>query len=158
MRYLEAPEFVDHDPSFVKIFLAGGITNCPDWQSTAALFFADYHNVTVMNPRRADFDLSDSNAAKQVHWEYEHLLIADVILFWFPADQVQPIALFELGRWTQIDEPKPVFVGVHEHYPRKIDVVFQLGLSRPEIHPLPSLRGVCQQVEEYLVEGKMIHE
>ncbi|WP_443041424.1 nucleoside 2-deoxyribosyltransferase domain-containing protein [Streptomyces sp. B21-083] len=36
-------------------------------------------------------------AREQTAWEYEHLRIADVILFWFRAEAVQPIALYELG-------------------------------------------------------------
>ncbi|MCC9711755.1 nucleoside 2-deoxyribosyltransferase domain-containing protein [Streptomyces sp. MNU76] len=51
----------------------------------------------VLNPRRDDFPACHVEAAReQTAWEYEHLRIADVILFWFCAEAVQPIALYEL--------------------------------------------------------------
>ncbi|MGV9758609.1 hypothetical protein ACWDUC_22645 [Streptomyces tricolor] len=34
---------------------------------------------------------------QQVTWEYHRLRAAEVILFWFCADAVQPIGLYELG-------------------------------------------------------------
>ncbi|MGW1171582.1 nucleoside 2-deoxyribosyltransferase domain-containing protein [Streptomyces sp. NPDC002550] len=52
----------------------------------------------VLNPRRERYPAGQAEAAReQIAWEYEHLRIADVILFWFCADAIQSIALYELG-------------------------------------------------------------
>lgn len=79
----------------------------------------------------------DAANRQQVHWEYEHLRGADIVLFWFPQDAVQPIALYELG--TVAAGAKPMVVGADATYPRKRDVIFQLALARPEVHVLDSL-------------------
>lgn len=54
----------------IKIFLAGGITNCPDWQSVLIDIIKDYkkdivENVVLYNPRRKNFPIGDPNAAEQ---------------------------------------------------------------------------------------------
>ncbi|WP_198655270.1 nucleoside 2-deoxyribosyltransferase domain-containing protein [Streptomyces geranii] len=57
----------------------------------------------VINPRRDDFPAGQVEAAReQTAWEYEHLRIADVILFSFCAEAVQPIALYALGAHAEV--------------------------------------------------------
>ncbi|MCP3757207.1 nucleoside 2-deoxyribosyltransferase domain-containing protein [Streptomyces sp. TBY4] len=117
-----------------SVFLAGGITHCPPWQSAAAVALADF---VVLNPRRTDFDVADpSQTDVQIAWEYRHLLLADLTLFWFPACDasltVQPITLYELGAAAATPDRRLV-VGADPGYPRRADVVTQLGLSRPDL-------------------------
>ncbi|MFE2344784.1 nucleoside 2-deoxyribosyltransferase domain-containing protein [Streptomyces sp. NPDC059431] len=117
-----------------SVFLAGGITHCPAWQPEAAAALARF---VVLNPRRADFDLSDpSQTDVQIAWEYRHLLLADVTLFWFPACDaaltVQPITLYELGAAAAVPARR-VVVGAAPGYPRRADVVAQLALARPDL-------------------------
>lgn len=114
------------------VFLAGGITGCEDWQQDARRHLAD-HDVTVLNPRRADFDVTKGDsAAQQVRWEYEHLHRAEVTLFWFPACDpsvtVQPIALFELGSAIAEYEARGrrFVVGADPTYPRRLDIELQI--------------------------------
>ena len=38
-----------------KLFLAGGITDCPDWQSVVIDKVKDIPNLTIYNPRRKEF-------------------------------------------------------------------------------------------------------
>jgi hypothetical protein len=110
-----------------SVFLAGGITGCPDWQAGAVRALAA-SRFTVFNPRRRA-GLADP--VEQIAWEYEHLRRADVVLFWFAAGQVQPIALYELGAMAVLG--KPLAVGADPGYPRRLDVTVQLGLARPEV-------------------------
>jgi len=131
MIYIEAPSVYQptddvHRPS---IFLAGGITGCPDWQQTVVDILSTADAV-VFNPRRADFPIGDPGAAaEQITWEYRALWDADLILFWFPAGQaLQPIALYELG--AHRDDYR-IVVGTDPGYPRAIDVRMQLKLARP---------------------------
>lgn len=133
MRYVEAP-YVVEDDGRPSIFLAGGITGCVDWQSTVRWYLEDAP-VTVYNPRREDFDVTRGDtAAQQVRWEYIHLHLADVTLFWFPASDpkvtVQPIALFELGVVLGGFDRRFV-VGADEGYPRREDIVLQLRNAFP---------------------------
>ena len=81
MKYIEAPFPVyDHrfDPNHemkVKnsVFLAGGITGCPDWQSDIVKMLSDT-DLTLLNPRRADFPIGDPDAAfDQIQWEHNAL-------------------------------------------------------------------------------------
>ncbi|WP_327304404.1 nucleoside 2-deoxyribosyltransferase domain-containing protein [Streptomyces sp. NBC_01298] len=135
MRYVEAPAVhrpAPGDPP--SVFLAGGITHCPRWQPEAARELADF---VVLNPRRADFDVSDpSQTDVQIAWEYAHLLRADLTLFWFPACDasltVQPITLYELGA-AAATPGRRLVVGADPGYPRRADVITQLSLSRPDL-------------------------
>ena len=113
-----------------SIFLAGGITGCPDWQNKVSRWLHG-HDVMVLNPRRDNFPLDDPSAAyDQIKWERTYLRNANVILFWFCAEAIQPIALFELGHWSSTH--KPLSVGCDPCYPRANDVIIQLGLARPD--------------------------
>ncbi|WP_099906338.1 nucleoside 2-deoxyribosyltransferase domain-containing protein [Streptomyces sp. TLI_171] len=146
-RYVEAPERYEPaagDPP--AIFLAGGITDCPDWQAEAAeLLLAD--GLVVLNPRRSDFPIGDPAAAPaQIAWEYRHLHLPQVLtLFWFPAEAVQPIALLEFG--AALDTPaRPLAVGAHPHYPRRLDVLHQARLARPALTVRDDLPAVLADV------------
>jgi hypothetical protein len=138
-RYVESPdEWSGGD--LAAVFLAGGITGCPDWQAEARRTMS---GVVVLNPRRADFPIHDPDAARgQIEWEYRHLHRARVVLFWFPAcESPQPIALYELGRHAALG--RPIAVGVEEGYIRAADVRIQLELARPDIRVFGSLGATC---------------
>ena len=141
-RYVEAPQEWDGDG--LGLFLAGGIRGCPDWQAQATNLLADT-DLVLLNPRRASFPIHDPSAAyEQIDWEYRHLRMATTRLFWFPAESICPIVLFELGAWTRTLEP--LFVATHPSYLRRQDVVIQTGLARPDVAVLDSLDALCEQV------------
>ena len=152
MKYIESP-FPIHDGRFdpnhemrVKnsVFLAGGITNCPDWQSDIVKMLVDT-DLTLLNPRRADFPIGDPDAAfDQIQWEHNALRAAENILFWFPCDTICPIVLYELGAWSMSD--KPIYVGVHRDYQRRQDVEIQTGLVRPDIKIVYDLQELAELV------------
>jgi hypothetical protein len=141
--YVECP--TDYGGGGPSLFLAGGITGCPDWQATMRALLAD-GPYTLLNPRRAAFPIHDPTAAEaQIAWEHAHLRKADAILFWFAAEQLQPIALYELGAWSMTQ--KPLFVGVHPDYARRQDVEIQTRLTRPEVIVAHTLESLAQQVK-----------
>ncbi|MBL1115310.1 nucleoside 2-deoxyribosyltransferase domain-containing protein [Streptomyces sp. 110] len=116
------------------LFLAGGITDCPDWQKTATAALEDL-DVTVFNPRRSSFPKHDLNAeAAQVGWEYQHLRRADLMMFWFPESPTshQPIALYELGMAAGQDAD--LVVGADAGYVRRTNMVAQLSHAREGLH------------------------
>lgn len=140
MTYIEAPE--EYTGAQPAIFLAGGITDCPDWQAEArALLTSDHW--AVLNPRRTDFPIHDpSAAADQIDWEYRHLARSDVILFWFAAGpSVQPIALYELGRHAALGAR--LAVGTDPGYLRRADVELQLGHARRDLVVFDGLAELC---------------
>lgn len=147
MRYIEAPHDYTPQPAEYGLFLAGGISGCPDWQSEACRQLADTELV-VFNPRRAAFALDDPwAAAEQIAWEHRYLRAAAAILFWFPDATLCPITLYELGAWSMTD--KPLFVGAAPAYQRRLDVVIQTGLARPEVAVVDSLDGLIGQVRAF---------
>jgi hypothetical protein len=129
--YVEAPE--EYDGGAPSVFLAGGITGVPDWQRYAAERLTGH--AVVLNPRRARFRLNDDAAhAEQVRWEHAHLARATVVMFWFPAVEVQPIALLELGAFAYAGlGAKHIVLGVDPAYPRCTDVHLQMGCARPDL-------------------------
>jgi Nucleoside 2-deoxyribosyltransferase like len=82
MKYIECPE--EYTGNDLSLFLAGGITGCPDWQKEILNLLQDTPLV-IINPRRADFDVNNpSMEQEQIHWEHRHLERAKMISFWFP--------------------------------------------------------------------------
>jgi len=123
MEYVVAPEIWERLRGQPSVFLAGGITGCPDWQREIAKMLVTT-NYVVLNPRR---NFRHMEAESQIAWEFQHLRKADVIAFWFCKDEIQPIALFELGAWSQQKDPA-VVIGIESGYRREQDVVIQMGL------------------------------
>ncbi len=127
MRYVEAPE--RYYTGEVSLFLAGGITNCPDWQQEMRELLKDL-DIVIFNPRRKDFPIGDPDAAfDQIKWEFEFLNRADIILFWFSRGSLNPIVLFEYGKWLMNTRNKlnykPLFIGIDPEYERRQDVELQ---------------------------------
>lgn len=147
MRYIECPQ--PYYPTFdddLSVFLAGGITGCPRWHDTATALLADYP-VIVLNPNRTHFPIDDPNAAdEQIRWEFDGLVKASGILFWFPdsGPVPQPIALYELGRYAALD--RRIAVGADPDYCRRTDVLVQLDLARPDITVRATLEETVQDM------------
>jgi Nucleoside 2-deoxyribosyltransferase like len=128
MEYVECPD--DEATSLrPKLFLAGGITGCPDWQAEVVTALHDVA-VCVFNPRRKHFDVNDKAATpQQIKWEYEKMRESTFLVFWFPAESLCPIALYELGRFNALKPDSSVLIGTHPLYSRQEDVVHQTALA-----------------------------
>lgn len=153
MKYIEAPE--KYYTGDVSLFLAGGITNCPDWQQEMRELLKDL-DIVVFNPRRKDFPIGDPDAEfEQIKWEFEFLDRADLILFWFSRGSLNPIVLFEYGKWlmntrSSATAYKPIFVGIDPEYKRKQDVEIQTSLENMHIYSRIkySLEDLANQIIE----------
>ena len=146
MIYIEAPS---NEAWYDKksVFLAGGITDCPQWQAELVKMLAN-SDLVLLNPRRENFPIDDPSAAKtQIQWEYEHLRDADAISFWFCKDTLCPIVLYELGAWSMTE--KPIFVGVEEGYARRQDVEIQTALVRPDVQIESSLEMLADSIRNW---------
>lgn len=72
----------------VDLFLAGGISNCPDWQSEVIKMLSET-DLSIANPRRPyGLEKTGDAAAKQIAWEHEMLRL--------------PCSGFLLGRYSRL--------------------------------------------------------
>lgn len=146
MRYFEAPdEYTPRQLEDTTVFLAGGITDCPDWQADMVRLLSGT-DLVLFNPRR--FIFRDPNLSnEQIKWEFEHLRLADRILFWFPHSppSVCPITLFELGYW--LGQNKPLAIGVEPGYVREDDVRIQTALIRPDVPIVSTLEDLAKVIQ-----------
>ena len=142
MNYIEALDTYDGQDK--SVFLAGGITGCPNWQAEIVELLNE-SALVLFNPRRANFPIHDPTASeKQIKWEHDYLRKASAILYWFPCETICPIVLYELGAWSMTD--KPIFVGVHPEYQRRQDVEIQTKFVRPEVEVVYSIKDLANQV------------
>jgi hypothetical protein len=146
---MQAVDYVECPDVYVpqgqrSVFLGGGVTNCPDWRADLRRALAGAPWV-LLNPRRAHMRVDDTSMThEQIEWEYAHLRLATAILFWFCKETLQPITLYELGAWSMTQ--KPLFIGVHPDYARRMDVLVQTRMARPEVHVVDSLEALAVQV------------
>ena len=145
MKYIECPE--THEGKETSLFLACGITNCPDWHKELIELLKDTY-LTLLNPRRKNFQENNPEIEEeQISWEFNHLKKASAVSFWFTKETLCPITLYELGK--QSTSNKPLFIGVHPDYSRKRDVEIQTKLIRPEINVVYSLNELAEQIKNW---------
>ncbi|MBV9446852.1 MAG: nucleoside 2-deoxyribosyltransferase domain-containing protein [Streptosporangiaceae bacterium] len=150
MIYVEAPSRIDTKGD--TLFLAGGISGCPDWQHEAVSMLRHTPYI-VLNPRRTAFPSGDRVAmSEQVAWEYSGLRAANVVVFWFPPSGLQPIALYELGAVTAMG--KPVSVGAHPQYCRRIDLELQLEAAQVSAKVCDTLDDTISRALQLLQEAR----
>lgn len=143
MKLITSPDTSKIQEEFsYKIFLAGGISGCPDWQTEFIKNFKDVDDsVILVNPRRIDFDINNpSMSGEQIKWEFDRIEESDAMIFWFPEETLCPITLYELGVATK--NKSRLYVGCHPNYKRKFDVVTQLSLCRPDVNVVFSLNDL----------------
>jgi hypothetical protein len=148
---VEAPE--EYDGPGPSLFLAGGITGTEDWQQILiGSLSGNALPLVLLNPRRKNYPWHDPTAAEaQIAWEYRHLRQATGVVFWFPAESLCPIALFELGGRVLVPE-QPLFVGTDPDYARRLDVEIQLKLARPEVTVVSDLAALGQQIQDWVTQ------
>ena len=113
MKILQSPEeyiFKEKEDK-ILIFLAGGITNCSNWQDSLIWHIKNYNHsidpdsdesigdILIYNPRRDDWNSawSHQQIREQIEWEQEKLEEADLIIMNILDDSKSPISLLELG-------------------------------------------------------------
>ena len=152
---ITSPELPNNsDINKEHLFLAGGISNCPDWQSEAIEILKNVKDLIIFNPRRKNFDISDTNVSKQqIKWEFDRLAESTIVLFWFPKETLCPITLFEYGKCLQkyfhlystiLDK---LYVGTHPEYARRFDIIEQTALEG-KITVYDNLSEMCTKIVE----------
>ena len=162
MIYVESPQIYHLAPK-PWVFMAGGITNCPDWQQDLRrLLESDEVPGSMLNPRRANFPIDDPNAARQqIEWEFHALNMANVFSVWFSAGpSPQPICMYELGRhlarWEEQDRYDrkrgagglEICIGVEPGYVREQDVRIQTELVTEYVEISTSLEEHAERIKE----------
>ena len=110
MKVIKPPQ--EYDPfeeTGISIFLAGSIemNTAENWQSEVEKRFSKYDHVTLLNPRRDDWDSTQEQSINnpyfhgQVLWEMENLYAASYIFMYFDPNTISPISLLELGALCQ---------------------------------------------------------
>lgn len=170
--YIEAPNYVEL-PRQPSIFLGGGISGCEDWQARATNILQRIEDITVVNPRRKDYNPNGGFdlVREQIRWEHHYLDKVHQVLFWFSSETIQPIVLFELGarlreyKWRRNQNPipdnlrpQPLFIGVDPDYARKWDVFIQssLEISPGTIHS--NLDSMLIEVTEFNTMYRRLHD
>src|SRR5690348_9015550 len=88
MRVIEAPNHAHIRPTEVSVFIAGGITDCPNWQQDVIRLFEENlgrSQVALLNPRRKNFPIERKSESKvQIEWEFDHNNFCPLQLIKFP--------------------------------------------------------------------------
>jgi Nucleoside 2-deoxyribosyltransferase like len=151
MVYVESPNKLHKklDEFCIRhsLFLAGGVSNCSDWQKEVVSRISDL-DVIVFNPRRISFDTTNSEVEKeQILWEFEMLHKASYISFYFCEETVCPITLYELGTWSRSN--KELIIAMDENYSRRRDVEIQISLIRPELKIFYGLNELIKEIRSH---------
>ena len=141
MRLIKAPEEFEYNSNDVKVFLAGGISNCEDWQSKVAEELQNEpDDLILIDPRSDKFDRDDDKAEiRQISWEFKMLEKCDIFSMYFcGSESVQPICMYELGRnivrmqnrFPTVDEwGHRIIITADPNYKRYKDVFIQGNLA-----------------------------
>ena len=123
----------------IKLFIAGGIRNCPPWQNELIeklqkderikeeIDEDEDIKIIILNPRCKEVPDEKS----QTKWEYDNLKKSDIISFWFSEGSQNPITLFEYG--SHLHNHIPLVVGCHPNYEKRNNVILQTELAKHEI-------------------------
>lgn len=125
-----APEPLPQRFDRIPVFIAGGISNCGDWQSEL-ICYIDTDEFDVINPRRdGDLDKTGDEARAQITWEHRGLEEAQIVLFWFPKESICPISLFEYGKMLEraCKDGIRIIAGCDPEYARAFDLRIQTEL------------------------------
>ena len=146
MKVITAPEQLDSN-NYISVFLAGGITDCPNWQNEVIEYLRYYEinnklDLIVYNPRRKFFDINKDDPEEQIKWEYNAINKADIFSMYFcNSESDQPICMYELGmRLGKIVENPHGFlsllngthntiISIEDGYKRTNDVIIQTRLA-----------------------------
>lgn len=102
MRVVTYPEKYDRKEGDIAVFLAGGISDCDNWQNVVIDYIkshAESHyldNLVILNPRGDESKILSFDE-KQV-WDFDNLNEADIVSFYFCKNATQSTSMYELGR------------------------------------------------------------
>ena len=132
-----------------KIFMGGGIGECPDWQREFIVEMNKIYNQTLV-----DYQLINPRwnyawtGFQQIQWEFNMLKNSDAIIMWFARGGQNRIVFYELGLWVN-NSKIPAFIGCDPEFDRKEDVAIQTHLSRPELPIYTNLKDIAWAIRRH---------
>lgn len=152
LKIITAPEKVNFEPDTIYCFLAGGISDCEDWQKEtidylkALRYEPDEPDLVILNPRRPEAVI---NVREQIEWEFYNINACDIFSMYFPGgEHKREICMYELGRNLALGSnfPSRFIISVQDGYKRLFDVKVQselvLGLDIVKEHMNPTLHAL----------------
>ena len=147
----------------ILIFLAGGITNCSNWQKTLIDIFSStlkekeyLLNILFINPRRKN-SISFKNEEeiiKQIKWEFKYLNKCDLFTMFFDDTKLsdQPICFYELGKYLnqfqniyKNNYEEHIIISYKKGFKRSLDLKIQIDLAtNSKIKPIE-----IEDIDEY---------
>jgi len=160
LKILEAPSKLK-SLNKIKLFLAGGISNCPNWQNEIIEKIKSekypqtknmFEHTDIFNPRRKKMSkkISRNKLKEQIIWEHNKLKESNIILFWFSKGSLNPITLFEYGKY--LPTAMRLVVGIDPEYERKDDVIIQTRVIRTSQKINNSLEDLYEDLKSTIFE------
>jgi hypothetical protein len=163
---ITAPEHKFFSPNTLKIFLAGGICKCIQWQPMVIDKLLNdkmlrlsygYDTLHILNPRRVDWIEEPGAAEKQIEWEFDMLEKCDMFTMYFAGGESdQPICMYELGRNIETMKkkfattwPKRIVITCDSSYKRVNDVIIQTRLATEGKVTVNVVDGAEESVEAH---------
>lgn len=153
IEVVQAPSEAKHKG--IKLFIAGGISNCPKWQDQLVeklsnepkLLKFKKKNIIIFNPRCIEIPEEEP----QIKWEFKRLKKSDIISFWFSEGSLNPITLFEYGSHFK-SKDKKIIVGCHPDYERRTNVITQTKLENPKLKVNENFDDFYDEIVKALVK------
>jgi len=164
--YTPPSKIEEHDFINYMVFLAGSIEMgvAEDWQTKLSNELVNIPNLTILNPRRPQWDnswkqsLDNPVFKEQVDWELDGIEKADLVIFYFDPNTKSPITLLELGAVTQMVRlEKRIIVCCPEGFYRKgnVDIVVHRAMERMKENPFFPTDGF---VSDYIMKVETLEE
>ena len=173
VNVVTAPEHRYFPRKSLKVFLAGGICKCIQWQKLVIDEFmkddgeinidnSTYDGLYLLNPRRTDWIEEPGAAERQIEWEFDMIDRCDVFTMYFAGGESdQPICMYELGRnllRMQYEYPttwkERIVITCDESYKRLNDVLVQTRLATDGQIKVNVVEGAEQSVQVHAEEIK----
>ena len=131
MKVITAPEYYAPKRTDICVFLAGGITNCENWQQKVIKYLVNLpasqtENLVIFNPRRNEWPSNSDTEEirRQIHWEADYIRIANIFSMYFTNTKKsdQPICFYELGKYAGYRD----VISYQEGFTRALDLKYQL--------------------------------
>lgn len=135
MKVIIAPEYYVPTKEEVTVFLAGGITNCEDWQKEVIDYLKSLpeektDKLVIFNPRRDKWPKSSDTEEirRQINWEADYIRSSYIFSMYFTDTEKsdQPICFYELGKYAHSYND---IISYKEGFKRALDVEFQMSIN-----------------------------
>jgi len=163
IEVVTAPEHRYFPPRSLKVFLAGGICKCIQWQKMVIDSFDEniqidnptFNELYLLNPRRTDWIEEPGAAERQIEWEFNMLERCNVFTMYFAGGESdQPICMYELGRnILRMRQKYPttwkerIVITCDSNYKRLNDVLVQTRLATDGIIDVNVVDGAEESVK-----------